>query len=246
VPETLGDLLTAFQAWLRAQTTARTIAIVGHGGALPDSSVSLVLLGIERSGDRRSDGNVRSLDAAVLIAITGGDAADAATASGEVMFALYDERWTDAAGIGRPLHLDDRVAASEARVALELPPCHAILVRLPLHRERQRPSVRPVREPMRLSTEQMSVLEGVVVGEISGSQPQPLVDASIGVPGSGRVTSTDERGRFRLSGLPAHGAVTLVVSAKGRSHSISVEARTGVVVRVPIDDAVEQRCRRLI
>jgi hypothetical protein len=235
-------MVIGFQEWLRAQTTPDAIAMFPPGEAKTGEGISLVLHRVERSEGPRSDGGGWTVDAVLLILVGGTDAQAAATLCGEVMFALHDERWMDEDGVTRSLRLETGAAADEARRGLGLPPGHAILVRLPLHRERKRELVQPVREPMRLSTEDMSVLEGVVVGEIEGSQPQPLADARIEAPDYGRFATSDHRGRFRISGLPGKGAITLAVSAKGHSQTMSVEARTGVVVvRVPIGKTVENR-----
>jgi hypothetical protein len=227
-------MMSVFQAWLREQAGPEAVSMI-RPGEEPGPGISIVLNRLERGENPRTDG-ARTLDALLMIVVGGPDAAANATLCGEVMFALHDERWIDDDGVVRPLRLESGQAADGARLSLGLPPCHCLLVRLPLRRERPRDLVQPVRQPMKLSTEDMGVLDGIVVGQIAGSAPQPLADVRIEAPEYGRISTSDRRGRFRISGLPSRGPIALAIFAKGQSHSMSIEDRSGeVVLRVPID-----------
>jgi hypothetical protein len=227
-------MMAAFKGWLGERAGGVPVAMVRPGDTLAAEGLSIILHHVERGEAARVDG-VRTLDALLLVVAGGKDAAAAATLSGEAMFALHDERWSDAKGETRRLQLESGTAAEEVRRSLGLPPGHAVLVRLPLHRQRDRLPVVPVREPMVMQLNELGVLDGVVMGELKGGKPRPIPDARIEARDFGRFATTDRKGQFRLSGLPDKGPVTLAVAAKGRSLTVSVEDRTGVVVRVPIE-----------
>ncbi len=234
MPETVGDMMAAFKGWLGERAGGAPVALIRPGDAPAAEGLSVILHHIERGEGARVDG-VRTLDALLLVVAGGKDAAAAATLCGEVMFALHDEQWADAEGGARRLQLEAGAVADEARRGLGLPPGHALLVRMPLHRQRDRLPVLPVREPLALEMSEIGVLDGVVLGEIKGKEPRPIPDARIEARDFGRFTTSDGKGQFRIAGLPDKGPVTLAVAAKGRSHTVSTEKRTGIVVRVPIE-----------
>ena len=237
--ETVGEVLVAFQLWLRAAAGLGGVAIVNPSKAEGIDGISLVLHRLERGERPRSNAGDPIMEALLLILAGGKDPVSAATLGGEVMFALYDESWIDTQGVTRSLRLEPGESADRARRQLGLPAGLAIMVRLPIHRQRRRGLAPPVLHPMRLETEDMSVLEGVVLGEIDGMEPQPLANARIEASDYGRYTTSDGRGRFRIPGLPAKILITLTVSARQHTHAVSIEANNGVVLRLPTGQTVE-------
>jgi hypothetical protein len=231
MPETVGEVLTAFRHWLQAAASLDDIALLDPAKPQPADGAALLLAGLERAERPRSDAGDPTIEAALLILVGGADAA--ATLGGEVMFALHDERWTDAAGAQRPLRVDSAEAADRVRHRLGLPATLAMLVRIPIRRQRQLTPVRAVLQRLRLELEDMSALEGVVVGEIDGRPPQPVAHARIEAPDYGRFATSDAAGRFRIAGLPVGKSIALTVTARQQVHMISVEARSGVVLRLP-------------
>lgn len=118
--------------------------------------------------------------------------------------------------------------------AFGVPPGPSLTIRTLLRVERTVPAAPAVRQPLLVQPATMRPLAGAVVGP----GDQPLMGARVGVPGSPDAVYTDTAGRFRLAGVLVPRPDRLLVSVKGRSFVVPLEAEgTDVLVRVdPLED----------
>lgn len=73
--------------------------------------------------------------------------------------------------------------------------------------------------------------QNVVTGRVTDSQGEPVMGATVRVPGTKVVTTTDAQGKFRLSGVPAS-AKKLMVSYIGmNTATVSVAGNVNVVLK---------------
>ncbi|WP_036255693.1 carboxypeptidase-like regulatory domain-containing protein [Methylocapsa acidiphila] len=238
--QTVGDLTAAFLEWLGTRAASTTVRLVApSAGPLPEGA-GVLLHRVSPRGAERRCGEAQAIEVSLLIVVNHADALEAATIAGELAFGLSDEIWIDAEGVARHFIIAQGDDADTARRALGLPACLATLIRLPLVRERPRRAVKPVLEPLRVEMVEFGAMEGAIMGEVSGVDPRPVMDARVEAEAYGREARTDRNGRFRLTGVPAQGTVALTVTAKGRSRSFSVKERSGVLLRLPINGADEE------
>ena len=232
--ETVGDAVSAFRNWLQTHGDLGDITVLSPAKASSFDGIALVVQRLEHGERRHSDMGDPVIEAILLVLVAGSDPLFAATLGGELLFALHDERWTDDAGEARSLRVEAGGDADAVRASLGFPPMLALLVRLPVERRRRRISVRPVLHPMRTHIADLSVLEGVVLCELKGSKARPLAEARIEAVDYGKSDVSDHIGRFRIAGLPADGAISLAITARQRVHAVSTNARSGVVLTMPI------------
>lgn len=241
---TVGDLTAAFLDWLGSRIAPAAVRLVNvSAGPLPQGA-SVLLQRVGPHAVERRCGEAQAIEVSLLVVVNCADALEAATVAGELAFALADEAWIDADGAARHFVIAQGEDADAARRDLGLPACLATLIRLPLIRERPRRAVKPVLEPLRVETAEIGAMEGAIMGEASGVDPRPVMDARVEAAAYGREARTDRNGRFRLTGLPAQGPVALTVSAKGQSRSFSVNDRTGVLLRLPMGAADQEPVER--
>lgn len=102
--------------------------------------------------------------------------------------------------------------------ALGTAPRPAFVIRVPLRRDRPEPERRLVRAPLVVRQSPMRSVEGTVVGP----GDIPIANARVELPGLGRYTRTDSKGRFAFSAVPTEPSPKLlVVKAKGKEMSVS-------------------------
>jgi hypothetical protein len=103
--------------------------------------------------------------------------------------------------------------------AFGVPPMPAFVMRVPLRQPRTEKPAKLVRQKLQLSTTTMVQFHGVVLGPDDTPIPHSLVD----IPAMALSASADYRGRFLFSSVPAEGAKTLRVRARGRELTIRTE-----------------------
>lgn len=142
---------------------------------------------------------------------------------GELAFAAFDSP---------DVELEHSTLPASTWTALGVPPRPSIVLRAPLRRDRPKPPVKPVLEPLVLRGATLRPFDGVVLGP----RDTPLAGASVDVPALELHTVTDGRGRFRLAGVPAGAiATTIRVRAKGAEVSVTIDGSSTqqpLVVRV--------------
>lgn len=110
--------------------------------------------------------------------------------------------------------------AAETWTALGTIPRPSFLLRVPVRMERATPVVPRVRSPIDVDSAPMTQFFGVVVGP----GDIPLAGARVELPSLQRVTRTDAKGRFQLTGMAGEPRTTqLRISAKGKSLDMVVE-----------------------
>lgn len=105
---------------------------------------------------------------------------------------------------------------AEAWAVLGAAPQPSFFLRAPLRRERPETAAPMVKEPVVLQPSPMRVLSGAVY-ESGG---MPIMGARVELLTLGITTRTDERGRFRFTGVPSNGQLKLLAHAKGQTKEI--------------------------
>lgn len=231
--DTAGDLIGAFQAWLAAQITSAKIALAADGSARTEG-ISIVVTRVESGALDRGAGARLAIEISALLLVDHPEPTNAATLAGELVFSLSAGQWTDQKGQSHRVDFADSTATDAAVAACGRPSALAVLVRLPLVRERKPQAVSPVLKPLVVEIGEMGVLEGIVLGERPGESPLSLPNARVSAAAFGRSTVSGRDGRFRLSGLPPEGVVTLTIEARGSTSLQTVSERGGVKLIVPI------------
>jgi len=104
--------------------------------------------------------------------------------------------------------------------AIGLKPQPSFVLRVPFKHERPEKVAPFVKRQLVIKQLPLRVLEGQVVGP----EDIPIMDARVELPALDLSTSTDARGRFRFSSIPAaSGPRQLRIRAKGREFSINTE-----------------------
>jgi len=101
--------------------------------------------------------------------------------------------------------------------AFGLPPCPSFVLRVPLRKERPDARAKPVRMPLTLMSSPVIGFHGLLLGP----RGIPLADSRVEMPALRLSTSTDYKGRFHFSCVPAEGVKLLRIKAKGRELSVS-------------------------
>jgi hypothetical protein len=106
----------------------------------------------------------------------------------------------------------------QAWSAFGIPPRPSFVLRVPLRVERPEERAKPVR---------LIKLEGLPVatlqGSVLGPDDVPIAGATVEAPALQRWATTDDHGRFVLTGLPQAAQNRLVVNAKGKRIEVSPE-----------------------
>ncbi len=121
--------------------------------------------------------------------------------------------------------------------ALGIPPQPALVLEMPVWRDRPQPQVDLVREPMVLHAASITDLHGLVVGP----GDVPISGARVEMPGLQRIEQTDSHGYFCFRTVPAGpGETRLIVRAKGRQTQAVVNQPTSAeepaVIHVSLSD----------
>jgi hypothetical protein len=104
--------------------------------------------------------------------------------------------------------------------ALGIAPRPSFVLRVPFRQERPEKLAPPVKHPIVIKQLPLRSFEGRIVGP----ENIPIMNARVELPSLDLYTSTDSRGRFRFSSVPAApGARLLRVRAKGQEFSINTE-----------------------
>ena len=117
--------------------------------------------------------------------------------------------------------------------AFGVAPQPAFLLDVPLRKERPEPPVGIVRHPPVINTAPLAGLRGTVTGPAN----VPLSGARVEIPALRLVTTTDRKGAFQFTALPAGLAIQLTVHAKGKTVSLTAPNGAGhetLLVNFPI------------
>ena len=110
--------------------------------------------------------------------------------------------------------------------ALEMMPRAALLLEVPLTREREWKSAPPVLHEIEIRSSPVVTIGGVLLG-CHDDVEVPLSRARVEIPSLGRSVFSDDRGRFRIRGLPGEPRVAeLVIHAKGRARTVYLPGPT--------------------
>jgi hypothetical protein len=173
------------------------------------------LLELAEEPAARASNGVTPLQFAARYLITAWDADDPLAAHrllGELAFAAME--CTEYTPELQPLR-------PELWQALGVPPQAALVLRVPVRRERGQPPPKRVRRPLGVQTAPLRELAGRVLAPGALPIPDARVELLGGPEGRPLATAlTDRRGSFRLSATLAGGAPQLRVSAKGFSTTV--------------------------
>lgn len=119
--------------------------------------------------------------------------------------------------------------------AFGLAPQPSFLLDVPMRKSREQPAVKMVRHPLIVDSAPVGALRGIVVG----SENIPLAGARVEIPAMRLVTTTDRKGAFQFTSLPAGRALQLRIHSKGQAFSTTAGGdRVGqdnpFVIRFPI------------
>ena len=110
----------------------------------------------------------------------------------------------------------------------------AFVLQVPLRRERTATTAPRVRGPLQLETVAAVALSGVVLGP----GEQPVAGALVEVPSLDLASRTSTSGAFRFARVPASGALTLRVRAKGSVQTFTTKPTVGegVTLRLQLEE----------
>jgi hypothetical protein len=109
--------------------------------------------------------------------------------------------------------------------ALGVPPQPALILEIPVWRERPQPELKLVREPLVLHAAPIIDLHGIVVGP----GKMPLSGAWVEMPEIQRTEQTDSHGYFCFRTIPAgQGETRLTIRAKGRKMQAVIKQPTSI------------------
>jgi hypothetical protein len=119
--------------------------------------------------------------------------------------------------------------------AFGVPPQPAFLLDVPLRKERPEPAAGLVRQPLIVNTSPLTAFRGIVMGP--GNIPLP--NARVEIANLRLVTTTDRKGTFQFTTLPAGRSINLLIHAKGKAYSVTAgEDRVGqdspFVIQFPV------------
>lgn len=101
--------------------------------------------------------------------------------------------------------------------ALGVPPRGAFLLTALVQKQREEPKRALVREPVVIHASPLMSFHGVVLGP----EDTPIAGARVEIPALRLTSTTDHKGRFRFSSLPAGPGTKLEVHARGRTVSLA-------------------------
>ena len=120
----------------------------------------------------------------------------------------------------REYELDLAILPATLWTAFGIAPRPAFTLCVPLPIERPEPPTRLVKGPLVMRSAPVISLQGIVLGP----GDSPIVGASVEIPSLSLTSHTDARGRFHFSSVPGEpGSIQLLVKARGRSQTITVE-----------------------
>lgn len=199
------------EQWVHHVAGEADVFFTGPGEGDGRSGVGLYLLELAEDPPPRGTRAAPLRLALRYLVTTWGDPVEAHRRLGDLTFAALADP---------ELVTDLKPLPPECWAALGVAPRPAFIVQVPVHRDRAVEPAPPVTEELVLNTRPMTSLQGVVLGP----GDVPIAGASVRVPHLGKRSTTDGRGRFRLSGLPAFPPVTrLQVRSKGREEIVTSE-----------------------
>lgn len=164
-----------------------------------------------------------TIDLDYLVTVRMDDAFAEQNALGELLFATADRSDFDV--------LTSQPAAAIC-ADLGVPVAAGFVIRVALIRERERKKVPLVREPMRVDTTPIGIIEGQVLGP----GDVPVANAIVSLPGIGHEARTDAKGRFAITGAPQEtGGVALTVRARGVEMNGEATPGQPVVLHLPLE-----------
>ncbi len=211
--------------WVRSVTGALKVSLARPADSPPQApEVNLYLFDLQQPAPGISSAGGRApleVTLRYLVSCAADDVSEGHRLLGELVLAALDQS-------GFEVELQ---VPPDLWLNLALPARPAFLLRVPLRRERVRPTA-PLVQALELRLEPVTALHGVVLGP----RERPLPGAHVALDGLGLHTRTDLAGRFRFVNVPASsGALALVVRAGRREVVVATgpEARgpDGVVVR---------------
>jgi hypothetical protein len=220
--------------WIRAALGPDVPVLVGAiADAAPSSetSVTLTLLHIAPAPRLRTGAGIPPLQlrARYLVTVAAPEATAERQALAELAFA---------AGPGTEVELEATAPSPELWQSLGVRARAALFVSVLLQRERRRPPVPRVRQPLVTQFSPSRPLVGVVVGP----GDQPIAGAFVEVEGQAQSTYSNHRGEFAFRSVPGDEPLPiLVVRAKGTSVRVRVEGdapeSAPLVIRVPLSES---------
>lgn len=220
--------------WIRSALGPDVQVVVGTIADAPPSSgtsVTLTLLHMAPAPRPRTTAGIQPLllRARYLVTIAAPDRAAERQALAELAFA---------AGPSAEVELEATAPGPELWQSLGVRARAALFVSVLLQRERRRPAVPRVRQPLVTQWSPQRPLSGVVVGP----GDVPIAGALIEVEGLPQSTYSNHRGEFAFRSVPgAEPLPTLVVRAKGTSVRVRVAddapPSSPLVIRVPLSES---------
>ncbi len=217
--EITRDIVT----WARAVVPELDVAARPLRDEARGAGVDIRLVGLSPRQTPRTSNPPAAIDLDYLITVQMDDAFAEQKALGELLFASAERSDFDV--------VPTRSAAAIC-ADLGIPVAAGFVVRIVLVRERERGAAPLVREPMRVDTAAI----GVVEGQVLGPGDVPVANAVVSLPGSGREVRTNARGQFRITGAP-HNDRGTALNVRARGVETTVEATPGqhVVLRLPLE-----------
>jgi hypothetical protein len=165
--------------------------------------------------------NVLDLD--YLVTVSLGDANAEQNALAELVLAAVDRSDFEIVGTR---------SAADTCAALGIPVAAGFLLRTPLMRGRAAKTAPLVRFPLKVTSGDICVVEGSVLGP----NDVPVAGAVVTMPGLGREARTDTHGRFRFpAALRDPNGIKLNVRARGVELDASAMPGENVVVHLPLE-----------
>lgn len=199
------------QAWVRNVVADSEVSFAAPGQDKTERDVGLYLFELVEDPPPRG---TRAAPFRVILrylVTTWGDPAEAHRRLGELAFAALADA---------ELSADISPPPAACWAAFGIAPRPAFILQAKVHRDRDVVPAPPVTEEIVLHVGPVLNVRGVVLGP----GDLPVAGASVRVPPLGKRATTDAKGRFQLSGLPASPPVTrLVVQGKGREQIVTSE-----------------------
>lgn len=207
-------ILKAFEAWVRSVGPVN-LSFAAPIGAATQTHVNLFLLDVISAPAISSGAGERTPPFQVLLRYLVSVAVDDPIESQRLLCALIFSAQE------RPeFELEFSSVSVDIWRAFDVPPRPAFFLRVPLRFDREAISVPRVRQPPELRHPRLRPLRGVVIGP----GDLPVVAARVELPGAGRVTQTDSRGRFFFGGVPSESHETVFrVQAKSQELVTNLE-----------------------
>ncbi len=222
--EGLEETTRELVGWAQDVLPGRAVAARSLGDRESQDGVDIRLVGLAPRPTPRAASPSPSLTLAAdyLLTVRAVDAVAEQTGIMELMLAAMEYEHAELA--------TDR-DVPRLCVDLGLPPALGLVLRATI--SRRRPAVRAplVRFPLKVTSGELGVLQGSVLGP----GDTPVAGAVVRAEGVDRAAQTDAFGRFRLYGPVGGAVVRLNVRARGVEIDGEVEAGLPVILRLPLE-----------